>query len=291
MVWPRRRLARAERGDVARILIFDSGVGGLSVFDAICAAGLPIEIDYAADTAWLPYGEKTEADLRARVPAILARLGAQFEPDLIVIACNTASTIALDAARAAVQVPIVGVVPPIKPAAETTKSGAIGLLATPATVSGAYVDDLIARFAPTKMVIRFGSTRLVAAAEAALAGKATDRGAIDEAIGGLFGAERGAAIDVVALACTHFPLLKDELAAAGPAGCAWLDSGAAIARRVGALLELTPGGARARPRRALFTAVDRAPLDAFSLRGFSAFGSVGPAPHFEAAPHNVLGAA
>jgi glutamate racemase len=276
---------------VTRILMFDSGVGGLSVFDAICAAGLPLEIDYAADTAWLPYGAKAPADLRERVPAILARLYAQLEPNLIVIACNTASTIALDAARAAVPVPIVGVVPPIKPAAEMTGSGVIGLLATPATAAGAYVDDLIARFAADKTVIRFGSTRLVAAAEAALAGAPIDRGAIEEAVAGLFAAPGGAAIDVVALACTHFPLLKDELAGAGPAGCAWLDSGAAIARRVAALLATAPGAGQARPHRALFTAVDRAPLDAFSLRGFSAFGRVGPAPHFEAAPHAVVGAA
>ena len=112
---------------MTRILIFDSGVGGLSVFDAIVAAGLPIEIDYAADNAWLPYGAKSDEDIRARVPALLKALHFAFEPDLIVIACNTASTIALDAVRAAIDIPIVGVVPPIKPAAELTGEPAIAL--------------------------------------------------------------------------------------------------------------------------------------------------------------------
>ena len=274
---------------MTRILIFDSGVGGLSVFDAIVAAGLPIEIDYAADNAWLPYGAKSDEAIRARVPALLKALHFAFEPDLIVIACNTASTIALDAVRAAIDIPIVGVVPPIKPAAEQTKTGVIGLLATPATVARAYTDDLINTFAADKKVVRYGSTRLVAAAEAALAGQPIDKSAIADAIQGLFGVDEN--IDVVALACTHFPLLKDALAAAAPRRCVWLDSGAAIARRVASLLLVTPGAGQARPRRALFTAPDAAPRDAFSARGFNTFGRIGAAPGFEAAPYTTEGAA
>src|SRR5262245_50651678 len=128
--------------NVKRVLVFDSGVGGLSVFDAIAASGKALELDYAADNAWLPYGLKSDAELRARVPALLAALAGQWSPDLIVVACNTASTIALDAVRAAVSVPVVGVVPPIKPAAALTRAGVIGLLATPATVRRAYTNDL-----------------------------------------------------------------------------------------------------------------------------------------------------
>lgn len=132
---------------VKRVLVFDSGVGGLSVFDAIAASGFALELDYVADNAWLPYGLKSDADLRARVPALLHSMVQQWTPDLVVVACNTASTIALDAVRAALTVPVVGVVPPIKPAAAITRTGVIGLLATPATVRRAYTNDLITQFA------------------------------------------------------------------------------------------------------------------------------------------------
>jgi len=267
--------------DVKRALLFDSGVGGLSVFDATVAAGLAVEIVYAADNAWLPYGDKADAALRERVPQLLLALRDQFAPDIIVVACNTASTIALDAARAMIVEPIVGVVPPIKPAAELSSTGTIGLLATPATVARSYTDDLIERFAMNTNVIRFGSTRLVALAEARLANQTGDTAALAEAIDQLFGAPGGSMIDVVALACTHFPLLKAELAAAGPQQCAWLDSGAAIARRVAALLALTPGAGTPAPLCALFSRAAPSLHAAFKARGFGTFGSIGAAPGFE----------
>lgn len=253
-----------------RALVFDSGVGGLSVLDAIVAADLPIDIDYAADNAWLPYGAKPDADLRARVPALLAALADETRPDVIVLACNTASTIALDAARAALSIPIVGVVPPIKPAAEQTVTGVIGLLATPATVARAYTDALIAKFAADKRVIRFGSTALVAAAEGKLAGHAPPPAAIAEAIAGLFEAPGGDKLDVVALACTHFPLLREELAKNAPRDVRWLDSGGAIARRVRDVLGISHAGV-ARSRRAIFTDPDKACAlsGAFAARGFA----------------------
>src|SRR5262249_669056 len=144
-----------------RVLVFDSGIGGLSVFDAIAQAGFAVELDYVADNAWLPYGLKEDAALKARVPALLKALVAQWAPDGVLVACNTASTIALDETRAALAVPVIGVVPPIKPAAAMTKTGVIGLLATPATVRRPYTDDLIAKFASDKRVVRFGSAALV----------------------------------------------------------------------------------------------------------------------------------
>jgi glutamate racemase len=246
-----------------RVLVFDSGVGGLSVLDAIIAAGRELTLDYAADNAWLPYGAKSDAALKARVPALLTALVSEAAPDLVVMACNTASTIALEETRAALTIPVVGVVPPIKPAAERTKTGAIGLLATPATIGRPYVDDLIARFAPNTRVIRFGSTALVDAAEAKLAGETPKPEAFTEAIHGLFNA--GAPIDIVALACTHFPLLELELAAAAPSPVAWLSSGEAIARRVITLLDPPPGVPQC--ARAFSTA----PLSArpFEARGFA----------------------
>jgi glutamate racemase len=269
---------------VKRALIFDSGVGGLSVLDAIVAAGLALELDYAADNAWLPYGLRSSDELAARVPALIAALARESAPDIVVLACNTASTAALAATRAAISVPVVGVVPPIKPAAAASRSGTIGLLATPATVSSAYVDDLISEFAAGVRVVRYGSSALVAAAEAKLAGAPVDAAAVDEAIGGLFGAPGGAGVDVVALACTHFPLLAGELAAAAPRACLWLDSGAAIARRVSTLLQLEHGGARL--RRAAFSDAQAGArvAPAFRARGFAEFARLSVAPDFAPAP-------
>jgi glutamate racemase len=250
----------------------------LSVLDVIAASGQALELDYAADNDWLPYGLKSDADLRARVPALLARLVEQWAPDIVVVACNTASTIALDAVRAELSVPVVGVVPPIKPAAAASKTGVIGLLATPATVRRAYTSDLIAQFAADKRVIRFGSSALVEAAEAKLRGEPVPRAAIDEAVDGLFGVPGGGDIDVVALACTHFPLLAAELAVAAPRACVWLDSGEAIARRVRNVLINQPGIAR--PRIAGLTAPNANLHGAFRDRGFASITHISAAPIF-----------
>lgn len=267
-----------------RVLVFDSGVGGLSVLDAIAASGHALELDYAADNAWLPYGLKSDEQLRARVPALLYALVAQWGADAVVVACNTASTIALDGVRAALNVPVVGVVPPIKPAAALTRTGVIGLLATPATVRRPYTNDLIAQFAADKRVVRFGSAALVEAAEQLLRGAQPPESAITEAIEGLFGAPGGAEIDVVALACTHFPLLTEQLAAAAPRPCVWLDSGEAIARRVASVLIAEKGAPSL--RRAGFTDVEgaRSVFPAFERRGFAAFADIGAAPGYDAGP-------
>lgn len=266
-----------------RVLVFDSGVGGLSVFDAIAASGHALELDYVADNAWLPYGLKSDAELRARVPALLRSLAEQWRPDAVVVACNTASTIALDEIRAVLAIPAVGVVPPIKPAAALTQTGVIGLLATPATVTRAYTDDLIAQFAAGKKVVRYGAAALVEAAEQKLRGAAPDAAALSEAIAGLFDVPGGDEIDVVALACTHFPLLTQELAAAAPRAARWLDSGEAIARRVAHVLSAVAGPARV--GRAGFTdaRAARALYPAFQARGFAAFAEIGCGPSFAAA--------
>ena len=139
----RARYIRAM-ADARPILVLDTGVGGLSVLAEIGKALPDAPIVYVADRAGFPYGTKTPAEVEARVPALLGRLAERYDPRLIVIACNTASTIALDAVRAALDLPIVGTVPAIKPAAERSKTRAIGVLGTAATIVQPYVDRLAA---------------------------------------------------------------------------------------------------------------------------------------------------
>lgn len=233
------------------VLVFDSGVGGLSVLDAMRARLPDLAVTHVADDAGFPYGEKTEAEIAARVPVLLGRLVERFRPRLAVIACNTASTIALTPTRAALGIPVVGTVPAIKPAAALTRSGVIGVLGTAATVRQPYVDRLAAEFAPGMTLLRHGAPDLVRAAEARLRGHAA--AGVPEA-GRALAAMRampgGAAMDTVVLACTHFPLLGDALAAAAGPGVRLVDSGDGIARRVAELLgEDVPRG----PGRAVFT--------------------------------------
>jgi glutamate racemase len=272
-----------------RVLAFDSGVGGLSVVQAMIAANVPVDLDYVADFAWLPYGGRPDADLIGRVPALIARAADEFGADLVVIACNTASTVALAETRARLKIPVVGVVPPIKPAAALTKAGVIGVLATPATIARPYTDQLIADHAPGCTVIRVGSTRLVAAAEAKLAGQPVDASAITDAVGRLFAGPDGARLDVVALSCTHFPFLVAELSAAAPHPVAWIDSGAAIARRVRAVLALETGALRL--RRA--AATDRAALDRLTptlkTLGFQVAATIAANPPFAICPVTEAG--
>ena len=156
------------------ILLFDSGFGGLSVLSEIRALLPDAAVIYAADLAGLPYGEKTEAEVAARVAGLLGRMSERYEPRLVCIACNTASTIALGMVRDVLEIPIVGTVPAIKPAAARTKTGTIGLLGTAATVRQQYVDDLEARFANGHRPLRHGSPELVLAAEASFRGEDVD---------------------------------------------------------------------------------------------------------------------
>ena len=214
------------------VLVFDSGVGGLSVVSEIRARLPQSYLSYVADDAFRPYGSKTESQLRARLPGLLATLVKMRDPDALVIACNTASTTALPAIRAAVDIPVIGVVPAIKPAAEQSVTRTIAVLGTPGTVRRKYVDDLIADFAPDCHVLLQGSTRLVAEAEHKLAGRAVDMDVVREEIAPLFSNRVGADVDAVVLACTHFPLLRDELLAAVRQSVKWIDSGEAIARRL-----------------------------------------------------------
>ncbi|WP_404712744.1 glutamate racemase [Sphingomonas sp. MMS24-J13] len=246
-----------EAGDARPILVFNSGVGGLSVLAEVRAAIPLAPIVYVADNAGFPYGTKTEAEIAARVPALLGRLAERYRPRLIVIACNTASTIALAAVRSALDLPIVGTVPAIKPAAERSRARALGVLGTEATVRQPYVDDLSARFAGDCLVLRHGSARLVELAEARLRGEPTADTDYAAALEGLLGQRGGDRVDTVVLACTHFPLVRDRLAAVAPRAIDFVDGAAGIARRA---LFLTKGqGWPEKP--ATGTIVFTAPLD------------------------------
>ena len=247
----------AEINPASPILIFDSGVGGLTVLDAARVLLPAVPIIYAADNAGLPYGNKTEAQIAARVAGLLGRMTERFRPRLVCIACNTASTIALGMVREVLEVPIVGTVPAIKPAAALTSTGVIGLLGTEATIRQGYVDRLEAEFAADKILLRHAAPELVAAAEARLRGEAVDPAVFARAAHGLRAQPGGERIDTVVLACTHFPLLLPELTAAFGPGVRFVDGADGIARRIAFL---THGHAFARTSAdfALFTRDDPA---------------------------------
>lgn len=228
---------------MAHVVVFDSGLGGLSILAALRQA-LPVQTSYSycADTAFFPYGPRSEREIRARVRAVVAAVLAHPQaPDLVVIACNTASTAALDALRADHPgVPFVGVVPAIKPAAAHSRSRVIGLLATPGTVKRAYSDRLIQDFAAGCEVLRHGAARLADLAEEILQDPpALDHrptlAAIGAEIAPLFQDPR---LDTVVLGCTHYPLLLPWLEQAAPWPVTWLESGAAVARQALRLLPI-----------------------------------------------------
>lgn len=219
-----------------RILVFDSGVGGLSVAREIQQRLPQNPLVYASDNAFFPYGTKGEAELITRVDQVIGELLLRYPADILVIACNTASTLTLPHLRSKLSLPIVGVVPAIKPAALMSNTGVIGLLATPATVARPYTHELIREYATGCQVISMGSSELVQIAEQKLRGEAIDTNAISKIAEELMCGDQAQKMDVLVLACTHFPLLKDELAQHLPTQLRLIDSGAAIARRVEFLL-------------------------------------------------------
>jgi len=260
----------------APVLFFDSGVGGLSILKPARALLPTMPVVYAADSAGFPYGTKSEAEITARVPALLGRLVERYRPRIAVIACNTASTIALAHVRAALDIPVVGTVPAIKPAALSSKTRVIGVLGTDATVRQPYVDRLTTEHGADCLVLRHGSAALVAYAEARLRGEPADPTIPAGALAGLLDQPGGDRMDMVVLACTHFPLVEDELAAAAPRPLTFLDGGAGIARRIAWLNGDAPWPEAAPEGRAVFTRMDacvealRPALDQFGLRQINA---------------------
>lgn len=219
------------------ILLFDSGVGGLSVYAELNRLLPKAPVIYAADLAGLPYGTKTEAEIAARVTGLLGRMAERYRPRLICIACNTASTIALEMVRDVLEVPIVGTVPAIKPAATLTQTGVIGLLGTQATIRQHYVDKLEAQFANGKTLLRLAAPKLVEAAEGKLRGASVDISIVEDAARRLNEMAEGKQIDTLVLACTHFPLLGTELHQVFGQNVTLLHGGGGIARQIARLVE------------------------------------------------------
>lgn len=224
------------------ILVFDSGLGGLTVLGRATRACPAAHIVYAADDAGFPYGRLSEEELVARVLAVMERLVARFHPDLAVIACNTASTLVLPALRARFAIPFVGTVPAIKPAAAATRSGLISVLATPGTVARDYTRELIETYAAGHHVTLVGATRLAGLAEQALKGETVDDAVLRAEIAPCFVETEDRRTDIVTLSCTHYPLLLERMKRLAPWPVEWIDPAPAIARRVADLLPAARDG-------------------------------------------------
>jgi glutamate racemase len=214
------------------ILVFDSGLGGLSVYREVARARPDARYIYAADDALFPYGAIEEERLITRALDLMARLIAAHQPDLVVIACNTASTIVLPSLRAHLAVPFVGTVPAIKPACAASKTKRVSVLGTEATVKREYTKALIREFAADCQVTLVGSARLASLAEAALGGETVADEDIAAEIAPCYVDDGRARTDTVVLACTHYPLLADRLARLSPWPVRFIDPAPAIARRV-----------------------------------------------------------
>ena len=257
------------------ILVFDSGLGGLTVFREVVKARPDASYVYVADDAFFPYGRHTETQLVARVVPLMEELVATHAPALVVIACNTASTLVLGHLRQRLTVPFVGTVPAIKPACIASRSRMVSVLGTEATVQREYTRALIRDFGQGCDITLVGAANLAALAEAALHGLAADDHAIAREIAPCFVESGGRRTDTVVLACTHYPLLLPRLQRLAPWPVDWIDPAPAIARRVAGLL----GPPRAAPARnearAFFTSGKQpSPALVAALAGFGITGMV-----------------
>jgi glutamate racemase len=220
------------------ILVFDSGLGGLTVLREIVKARPDAHYVFVADDAYFPYGHHSEAQVIARVLPLIGELIATHSPDLVVIACNTASTLVMSHLREQYGVPFVGTVPAIKPACATSKTKRVSVLGTKGTVQREYTRALIRDFAQGCEVTLVGSGELASLAEAALSGIEVTDAEISAELAPCFVGDRNdpaGRSDTVVLACTHFPLLMDRFVRLAPWPVDWIDPAPAVARRVGDL--------------------------------------------------------
>ena len=229
------------------ILIFDSGLGGMTVLREIVAARPDARYIYVADDAFFPYGHHTEQEIIARVVPLIGELIDRHTPDLAVIACNTASTLVMSYLRQAYKIPFVGTVPAIKPACARSKTKRISVLGTKGTVQREYTRGLIRDFAQGCEVTLVGSPELASLAESALSGhEVSERDILAELAPCFVGAAEGetSRTDTIVLACTHYPLLLERFMKLAPWPVEWIDPAPAIARRVADLLGPAAGEAR-----------------------------------------------
>lgn len=249
------RIARPPRA-----LLFDSGLGGLSVLAEIDKLRPDLDIAYVADDAAFPYGRLKDAELIGRVETVMAAAIKDLRPDIAVVACSTASTLALPRLRAAhPKIPFVGVVPAVKPAARASRSRLVSVLATRGTVSRGYTHALVSEHARDCEVTLVGSSSLAPIAERFMRGETPDEAEVAREIAPCFVEKQGRRTDHVVLACTHFPLLLDCLTRLSPWPVAFVDPAPAIARRVDALVGPAPPGARPRGLGAVIFTSGRAP--------------------------------
>jgi glutamate racemase len=244
-----------------RALVFDSGLGGLSVLAEIRRLRPDVEIVYAADDAAFPYGRLSEPALVSRVETVMARLIGETEPDIVVIACSTASTLALPPLRAAyTRLPFVGTVPAIKPAAAASRSRLISVLATRGTVARDYTHALVREHAADCEVTLVGSPLLAIIAERVVRDETIDEAEIAREIAPCFVEHDGRRTDQVVLACTHFPLIADRLERLSPWPVGFVDPAPAIARRLDALIGAAhPRAPASREGTAIFTSGEEPP--------------------------------
>ncbi len=240
------------------VVVFDSGLGGLTVLAEVMRQRPEAQCLYVADDAGFPYGRLSETDLIRRVGAVMARLVADYAPDAVVIACNTASTLVLPHLRAAYpRLPFIGTVPAIKPAAAQSASKLISVLATPGTVARDYTHDLVRTYAAHCDVTLVGSTKLASLAEAFMKGEPVSDISLADEIAPSFVEKDGLRTDCIVLACTHYPLLLAQFERLAPWPVAWIDPAEAIARRLDHVLcedlGLPPAAGAAAGHTALFT--------------------------------------
>jgi len=224
------------------LLVFDSGIGGLGVVRQIRQRQPAANILYLADNAFYPYGEKPDDVLIARILEIVGAGVQLTRPDAVVIACNTASTVALAQLREAIALPFIGCVPPIKPAAAASRTRHIGLLATAATIRRPYLADLVQRFAGDCTLHSHGTAILADLAEAKFRGHPLNPADLEAAIAPLLTQPDAERIDSIALGCTHYTFLLPELSALRP-NIKWFDPAAAVARQTAAVTNSLPSSA------------------------------------------------
>ena len=227
------------------VLVFDSGIGGLTVLREARVLMPDRRFIYVADDAAFPYGAWEEKALLERMTGLFGELLERWKPEIVIIACNTASTLAIEKLREVYpHQTFVGTVPAIKPAAERTRSGLVSVLATPGTVKRQYTRDLISQYGTKCHVRLVGSTELAGLAEVYMRTGFVDEEAVRDEIAPCFVEQEGRRTDIVVLACTHYPFLVNRMRKMAPWPVDWIDTSEAIARRALSLIE---GRDRTRP--------------------------------------------